>query len=66
MDVRCLVPAGAVLGEGALWDVAEQALYWVDIKGRRMHRFDPRRDALTPPIGRPEIASPALDDRHAA
>ena len=44
MDVRCVVPAGAVLGEGALWDVAEQALYWVDIKGRRVHRYDPRRD----------------------
>src|SRR5262249_59168318 len=44
MDVRCVVPAGAVLGEGALWDVAEHALYWVDIKGRRVHRYDPRRD----------------------
>ena len=44
MDVRCVVPAGAVLGEGALWDIAEQALYWVDIKGRRVHRYDPRRD----------------------
>ncbi|MET0487718.1 MAG: SMP-30/gluconolactonase/LRE family protein, partial [Candidatus Rokuibacteriota bacterium] len=38
------MPAGAVLGEGALWDVAEQALYWVDIKGRRVHRDDPQRD----------------------
>ena len=44
MDVRCVVPAGAVLGEGALWDVGEQALYWVDIKGRRVHRYDPRGD----------------------
>ena len=43
MDVTCVLPAGALLGEGALWDVAEQALYWVDIKGRRVHRFDPRR-----------------------
>jgi L-arabinonolactonase len=42
MDVRCVLAAGAVLGEGALWDVTEQALYWVDIKGRRVHRFDPR------------------------
>jgi sugar lactone lactonase YvrE len=39
--VRCVLPAGARLGEGALWDVAEQALYWVDIKGRSVHRFDP-------------------------
>ena len=43
MDVTCVLPAGALLGEGALWDVTEQALYWVDIKGRRVHRFDPRR-----------------------
>jgi len=40
-DVRCVLPADAVLGEGALWDVTEQALYWVDIKGRRVHRYDP-------------------------
>ena len=44
MEVTCVVPPGAVLGEGALWDVAEQALYWVDIKGRRVHRYDPRSD----------------------
>jgi len=44
MDVRCVVPAGAVLGEGALWDIVEQALYWVDIKGRRVHRYDPGAD----------------------
>jgi sugar lactone lactonase YvrE len=43
MEVTCVLPAGAVLGEGALWDFTEQALYWVDIKGRRVHRFDPRR-----------------------
>jgi sugar lactone lactonase YvrE len=41
-DVRCVLPASAVLGEGAVWDVAEQALYWVDIKGRVVHRYDPR------------------------
>jgi L-arabinonolactonase len=40
-DVRCVLRADAVLGEGALWDVAERVLYWVDIKGRSVHRFDP-------------------------
>jgi sugar lactone lactonase YvrE len=28
------------VGESPLWSVAEQALYWVDIEGRRIHRFD--------------------------
>ena len=28
------------VGESPLWSVAEQALYWVDIEGRRLHRFD--------------------------
>jgi sugar lactone lactonase YvrE len=43
-DVRCVLRAEAVLGEGAVWDVAGQALYWVDIKGRRVHRYDPARE----------------------
>lgn len=28
------------VGESPLWSVAEQALYWVDIEGRQLHRFD--------------------------
>ncbi len=39
--VRGVLRAGAILGEGARWDVADQALYWVDIKGRLVHRYDP-------------------------
>ncbi len=27
------------VGESPLWSVAEQALYWVDIEARRIHRF---------------------------
>jgi D-xylonolactonase len=38
---RCVLPAEAMLGEGALWSVREQALYWVDILGCELHRFDP-------------------------
>ncbi|MCW5658528.1 MAG: SMP-30/gluconolactonase/LRE family protein [Burkholderiaceae bacterium] len=36
--VRCIWPAEAQLGEGTLWSVREQALYWVDILGKRLHR----------------------------
>ncbi|MCP4190391.1 MAG: SMP-30/gluconolactonase/LRE family protein [Planctomycetaceae bacterium] len=31
----------AKLGEGPCWHEAEQVLYWVDILGRKLHRFDP-------------------------
>ncbi|MBX3618940.1 MAG: SMP-30/gluconolactonase/LRE family protein [Rhizobacter sp.] len=44
-DLRCLWPAGATLGEGTLWSVREQALYWVDILGRQLHRYDPATQA---------------------
>jgi sugar lactone lactonase YvrE len=36
----------AALGECPLWSVAEQALYFVDIKRCRIHRFDPATAAL--------------------
>ncbi len=29
-----------LVGESPLWSVAEQALYWVDIEGRRLHRYE--------------------------
>lgn len=38
-EPQCLWAAGAQLGEGALWSTREQALYWVDILGKRLHRF---------------------------
>jgi L-arabinonolactonase len=37
---RLEVPQCSV-GEGPVWDVAEQALYWIDILGRRVFRHDP-------------------------
>lgn len=38
-EVDVLWPAEAELGEGACWSVREQALWWVDILGRRLHRW---------------------------
>ncbi len=35
---RLNVPQCAV-GEGPVWDVATQALFWIDILGRQVHRL---------------------------
>lgn len=40
-EVRCVWEAGATLGEGPMWSVREQALYWVDILNHRLHRYAP-------------------------
>jgi L-arabinonolactonase len=42
LKITCLVDAGAQVGEGPVWDGAEQVLWWTDINGRSIHRFDPR------------------------
>ena len=44
-EVECVWPVGAVLGEGPLWSAAEQALWFVDIKGPAIHRFHPASGA---------------------
>ncbi|MDP3549183.1 MAG: SMP-30/gluconolactonase/LRE family protein [Novosphingobium sp.] len=40
MITRLDVPM-AIIGEGPVWDVVEQALYWIDILGRQVFRHDP-------------------------
>jgi L-arabinonolactonase len=35
------VKESCILGESPIWSVAEQALYWVDIKNPTIHRFHP-------------------------
>jgi len=37
----CVLDARASLGESPVWSVAEQVLYWVDIKAPALNRFDP-------------------------
>ena len=37
--VTCIADVHAVLGEGPIWVARESALYWVDIKGRKIFRL---------------------------
>ena len=39
--VECVLPWQADVGESPVWHPAEQRLYWIDIQGRQIHRFDP-------------------------
>lgn len=41
LDAQC------ALGEGPVWSGAEQALYFVDIKGMKLHRFEPETERHT-------------------
>jgi D-xylonolactonase len=55
-DVQCVWPVRATLGEGPVYDCATEALYFVDIKGMRLHRLrlgDGARDTwdMPEPIG---------------
>ena len=45
--VRVAVAQASLLGESPLWHPREQALYWCDIPGHRLNRFDPRSGALS-------------------
>lgn len=41
-DVELILDCKNELGEGPMWSVDEQVLYWVDIHGQAVHRFDPQ------------------------
>ncbi|MGH6861372.1 MAG: SMP-30/gluconolactonase/LRE family protein, partial [Phyllobacterium sp.] len=41
VDVNCVLPWGAQLGEAPVWVSEEKRLYWVDILEPAIHRFDP-------------------------
>src|SRR5262245_37373363 len=40
MEIKAIVDCKTVLGEGPLWDVAEQKLYWIDRLGDKIFRAD--------------------------
>jgi sugar lactone lactonase YvrE len=39
--IRCVLPWQATVGESPVWNAREGVLYWVDIQGKRVHRFHP-------------------------
>jgi L-arabinonolactonase len=39
--VECVLDCRAELAEGPVWDPEESVLYWVNIKAREIHRYDP-------------------------
>ena len=45
MAFETVLPAQATLGECPVWSVREGVLYWVDIEGFTIHRFDPATGA---------------------
>lgn len=44
MQAELLFNAQAALGEGPAWDTKTQTLYWVDIRGKRIHAWKDDRD----------------------
>ena len=41
MEPVNVYPCQNIIGEGPLWNVNEQAIYWVDIDGKKIQRFYP-------------------------
>ncbi len=46
VPLSCAWAIGAELGEGPVWVEREQALWFTDIKRRKLHRFDPATGAM--------------------
>lgn len=41
--LECLSAAGAIVGEGPVWDAREGVLHWVDVAAPAFHVYDPKR-----------------------
>ena len=39
VDIKCVWEVPAILGEGPLWVARENAVYWVDIVSKNLHRY---------------------------
>jgi sugar lactone lactonase YvrE len=60
---ECVWPVGAQLGEGPYWSAAEEAVWFVDIKGKFIHRFhEPTGKTQSYPApAQPGFIAPAKD-----
>jgi sugar lactone lactonase YvrE len=45
ISVRCAARSSDTVGESPVWSAREQALYWVDILGPTIHRWEPASNA---------------------
>ncbi len=61
-EITALPVAPSLLGESPLWHPDEQLLYWVDIPGRQLNRYDPRtgRHDAWPVPSEPACIAPLL------
>jgi xylono-1,5-lactonase len=68
MAVECVWPVAAKLGEGPFWSAPEEAVWFVDIKGRAIHRYhEPSGDTRTwPAPAEPGFVLPTKDGRFIA
>lgn len=50
LEIHCVSSTRAIVGESPVWDPRDEALWWTDIKGRIVHRYDPKtaEDRLYP------------------
>ncbi len=44
--IRIAIQSHDILGESPFWSEEEQAIYWVDIMGKKIKRYEPLRDSL--------------------
>ena len=41
IEIECVVDSKSLLGEATYWDAKAQVLWWIDIWGPTIHRYDP-------------------------
>lgn len=46
IKIRCIADTKCTLGEGPVWDDIHQHLWWVDILGNRIYRYDPGSESI--------------------